>query len=441
MRLWTRPQDDPIRSLITLFIGWKALLLLVAACSPGLGYDTSGGLLYGELGHDNQLPLALHYIVGKLTRWDAIYFLKTSHRGYLFEQEWAFGWGFTRLVAFFVKVLRGLGVSYYVGLEGLVAICIAHTAHLLSVVAVFGLTRALFFNHSVTFAFRAALFHIISPAGLFLSSPYAESSCALLSFTGCLLFAKSLVCNGPNTAKHDLLLVISGVCFGIATTFRSNGILNGLLLLEEAFRSLLALKNGLHSSRVRRLLAAGLGGMSVGAGFLIPQYIAYNEYCGNADMPMRPWCQQSIPSIYTFVQDHYWNCGFLRYWTAGNIPLFLLGAPMFAVLTKSGLWALKLNPTFRQGQSGTVQVIRQARSAHQVLRNLAVSQLLLVTVTLFTAHVQIITRISSAFPVWMWYASQAAQDGKSVLVGGFVKFMVVYALVQGALYASFLPPA
>lgn len=98
MRLWNRPQEQPIRSLVALFVGWKALLLLVAACSPGPGYDTSASLT--ELGDGKELPLVLRFIVGKLIRWDAIYFVKVSSRGYLFEQEWAFGWGFTRAIAF-----------------------------------------------------------------------------------------------------------------------------------------------------------------------------------------------------------------------------------------------------------------------------------------------------------------------------------------------------
>lgn len=194
----------------------------------------------------------------------------------------------------------------YDGLEGLVAICIAHISHLLSVVTVFSLTQAVFPSSSVGFALTAASFHIISPAGLFLSAPYAESSCALLSFVGCLLFTKGLVHKGPHTAGHDLLVLLSGICFGIATTFRSNGILEGLLLLEEAFRTLLNLKNGLWLTSIRRLLATGLGGISVGAGFLLPQYIAYSEFCGPTESVARPWCERTIPSIYTFVQDHYW---------------------------------------------------------------------------------------------------------------------------------------
>jgi phosphatidylinositol glycan class V len=89
--------DHPIRSLTVLFLLWKALLLLIACSSPGLGYDTSTSLLLSSK-EDNSLPWIFRYVVSKLARWDAIYFIKVSNRGYIFEQEWAFGWGFTRLI-------------------------------------------------------------------------------------------------------------------------------------------------------------------------------------------------------------------------------------------------------------------------------------------------------------------------------------------------------
>ncbi|PBP25318.1 glycosyltransferase family 76 protein [Diplocarpon rosae] len=340
MLLGNRPQEHPIRSLVTLYVGWKALLLLVAACSPGPGYDTSASL--AEPGQGPELPLALRYIVGKLTRWDALYFVQISTRGYLFEQEWAFGWGFTR---------------------------------------------------------------------------------------------------GSNTASHDLLVLFSGICFGIATSFRSNGILNGTLLLEEAFKALYDLRNGLKLPRVRRLVATGLGGMSVGAGFGLPQYIAYGEYCGGQDTVARPWCERTIPSIYAFVQDHYWDCGLFRYWKLSNLPLFLLAAPMLAILTVSGLWGLIFAADGQQKPTTTHEGNRKDHETRKVVRNLAFSQLMLVIVTLTTAHVQIITRISSAYPVWLWYGSLLSRDRNTLIDGNLVQFMVIYALVQGALFASFLPPA
>jgi phosphatidylinositol glycan class V len=95
--------DSPVKSLVGLFVAWKSLLLLVACCSPGPGYDTSTGLYqpHADGVEDSGIIALLSFVSDKLTRWDAIYFSKIANRGYLFEQEWAFGWGFTRLISLF----------------------------------------------------------------------------------------------------------------------------------------------------------------------------------------------------------------------------------------------------------------------------------------------------------------------------------------------------
>lgn len=92
--------DHPLRNLVVLFALWNIFLLLIACCSPGEGYDTSTTLILSpEKTKDGiALPVALQYLTNKLTRWDAIYFVQTANRGYVFEQEWAFGWGFTRVI-------------------------------------------------------------------------------------------------------------------------------------------------------------------------------------------------------------------------------------------------------------------------------------------------------------------------------------------------------
>jgi phosphatidylinositol glycan class V len=99
MKLLARPLAYPIRNLFILWISWKFILLLIAACSPGPGYDTSASLLSPTETGNRELPNIFRYLVTKLTRWDAIYFVKAASRGYLYEQEWAFGWGFTRAIA------------------------------------------------------------------------------------------------------------------------------------------------------------------------------------------------------------------------------------------------------------------------------------------------------------------------------------------------------
>jgi len=138
------------------------------------------------------------------------------------------------------------------------------------------------------------------------------------------------------------------------------------------------------------------------------------------------------------------NVGLFRYWTLSNLPLFLLAAPMLTILIKSALWAFNFNPD--QKADMLTRGDKNAGIAHDtetfpILRNLAVQQLLLALLTMTTAHVQIVTRISSAFPVWLWYAAVPTKERDSVLVRNLVRFMVIYSVIQGGLFASLLPPA
>jgi len=64
-------------------------------------------------------------------------------------------------------------------------------------------------------------------------------------------------------------------------------------------------------------------------------------------------------------------------------------------------------------------------------------------------HVQIITRLSSGYPVWYWWlACLTLEDEKIHLFGRtwhssriVSSWMIGYALIQAGLFASFLPPA
>ena len=99
--------DRPYRSLLLIFVSWKALLLLLVVSSPGPAYDTSTALL--ALGRNaantdrhGLLTPVLGLLATNLTRWDAIYFTEIARRGCLFEQEWAFNLGFASLIRTFV---------------------------------------------------------------------------------------------------------------------------------------------------------------------------------------------------------------------------------------------------------------------------------------------------------------------------------------------------
>jgi phosphatidylinositol glycan class V len=125
---------------------------------------------------------------------------------------------------------------------------------------------------------------------------------------------------------------------------------------------------------------------------------------------------------------------------------------MIALMLASGFWALRAN-TLDNGSKQSVKDPARLQNP-QVLRILAISQLLLTILTVTSAHVQIITRISSSYPVWIWYlaASVAGADGlalpnvgdiipKGLTLATVGRFMVMYAVIQGGLFSSFLPPA
>jgi hypothetical protein len=92
----------PVRTVFTAFLAWKTLLLLIAAGSlVGGAYDTSASLALDGSGNSSRTPT----IIARLTSWDAVYFTKVAHRGYLFEQEWAFGSGLPIVVS---SLIRGV---------------------------------------------------------------------------------------------------------------------------------------------------------------------------------------------------------------------------------------------------------------------------------------------------------------------------------------------
>ncbi|RKU49295.1 ER membrane glycoprotein subunit of the GPI transamidase complex-like protein [Coniochaeta pulveracea] len=416
----------PVRSLVTAFLAWKTFLFLIAAGSlVGGAYDTSSSLALDGSGNSTGTPT----IIARLTSWDAVYFTKVARRGYLFEQEWAFGCGLPIVVSCLIRGLSFLGFGDRAWLESAVGILVANVSHLLSALVLNSLGRVLLGDDKL--ALVGALLHIISPAGLFLSAPYAESTFALLSFTGYLFFAKSFLVHRALT--RDVQLLLSGVLFGLATAFRSNGLSHGVPFAWECLHQLAIVPRRRTLEAGRKLIVLGIGGLCVAAGSVVPQFVAYQRICAGQDTDgLRPWCQGHLPSIYGFVQQHYWNNGFLRYWTLSNVPLFNLGAPMLYLMARSGL-DLLVETRSKDGRNpGIVRLVQSAAGA----------QVMVATLIFINSHVQIISRVSSGYPLWyLWLARCLFDDARLRIGNGFVTFMIMYASIQAVLFASFLPPA
>ena len=151
----------------------------------------------------------------------------------------------------------------------------------------------------------AAILHIISPAGAFLSAPCSESLFSCLNFLGFYLY----ICGRKSTSvQQNLETVLAGFVIGCATIVRSNGVLNGLPFLYDAALQLFdILRDGSSVKKVRDLSALISGGCLIAVGAAFPQYLAYREYCINTvGHERQPWCDFAVPSIYGWVQQHYW---------------------------------------------------------------------------------------------------------------------------------------
>lgn len=129
------------------------------------------------------------------------------------------------------------------------------------------------------------------------------------------------------------------------------------------------------------------------------------------------------------------NVGPFRYWTVSNLPLFLLASPvLYLMITNS----------YRTIASLLQNSCRNGREtfACNLAFHLAVPELLLSLLALTSYHVQIITRISSGYVLWYFGLARSISEAPKAQASKYgVRLIILYALVQAALFSAFLPPA
>lgn len=291
-----------------------------------------------------------------------------------------------------------------------------------------------------TLAFRSALVFTWSPANPFFFSLYTESLFALFSFSG-----MALAVLGPQGRLSKIFVNFLAAClFAVSTSIRSNGIvLSGFLLYPALHRAFTSLRNKKYALAVYEILESTILSLTCCLPFVSYLASAYYKYCVGFT---RPWCQGVLPNIYSFVQNFYWNVGFLNYYRVHQIPNFLLASPVL-ILSFGAIyyyvkqnWPLvktlglfeKMDGHHHPKMAGFFSPINFVFIVHLFV-------LLLTSVPVI--HIQVLTRfLFSQCPPLYWFVAYILSSTRSEYIKKFyLTYAVVFNVLGMILFANFLP--
>lgn len=400
-------EKHALTKITQLFVLYKSILLSIVLIVPR-EYDTSSKLILIGCAPDASIGWKLlARIIEKLVIWDNVFFVSAAERGIIYEQEWAFGRLWSMLIgaltprAFTEWPESPLSPLYYYGLTSII---LANVSYYIATIMLYCLTKVVFrlqkMERCEKFAQTVACLFILAPSGIFEIAGYSESLFALITFTGMLL---------RESQQH----ILSGMVFALGCGIRGNGVLWGIIFVNDLY-------DAVKSKEVQKAISVIIGGSFMGLALLIGQAYPYFTYC-----PGREWCDYLIPSIYGYVQDKYWDVGFLKYWTPTNIPNFIYAAPTLTIM-----WYAGCKYSYRQ------PFIR--------IRPYLIVQFILFASAILVYNVQIITRISTCLPTIYWYCAELvtstnlseAKAGRRI-----VAYCIIWSVAQCIMFSAFLPPA
>nr|XP_023016584.1 GPI mannosyltransferase 2 [Leptinotarsa decemlineata] len=416
---------------------------------------------------ENFLDTAVQYTLGGFVRWDAHYFMQIAKHGYVYENSLAF----FPLLPITVRVI-GYGVHYFLPFLSIDSVLLLVFIYLnigvfvLSAITLYKITVLVF---DETVAFKTVVLFCFNPASVFFIAPYTECLFSYLTFQsilGCLLLMKKYSAKDSRFHYSDTFCLIP---ISLSTVVRSNGILNICFFTYTwvcIFRKYVPRTNIVQKLRylLNQSLAIGVSSAICLLLFVLFQIYCFDAFCTDyrADLPQevidkavkykfvlpgevskhrQSWCFQYPPLAYSYVQDHYWKVGFLRYYELKQLPNFFLAAPILYIVIKNcaahvrNVMTRNIANLFSLDEI-FVRMDFEKKILHRGLNVFVVHALFLSLFSLLFIHVQVATRmLCSASPIFYWYCVKYLKDHQRIIKIYFAGYFILGTIF----FCNFLP--
>lgn len=445
--------------IIQLAILSRVLITFLQAISNYVIADHDAGVFISPKSpHFNESTChsVVESLFGGFRRWDTEYFLHIAEHGYTYENTLVFYPLFpfaVRYVTFAIQMINGIECEFR-DLSLAVAIALNMIFFVKAALVLYQLTNQIYNNHR--FARIVTTLFCFNPASIFFSAPYTESLFCWLTFTVMLHCSR-------NHIWSAILPLSLGLCC------RSNGILNFGFILYYVIRNFWSQINRKFTNLVVGFLKV-LGCAHIAcAAFTLLQVYYYSLYCEGNQFEMKDsvleygrqnnyvlpgrskavWCTFKVPYSYSYLQNRYWNVGFLQYYELKQIPNFLLAAPILSMIVSHSVHFLLTNP--RIALNLGVQFSKaDADKSNQFVY--AIHALVLSIFCILFVHIQVSTRMlasSSPYIYWIcaehFYRENHRNSSKAFLqpktrITKFIKIWFLgYFIIGTVLFSNFLP--
>ncbi|KAG5680273.1 hypothetical protein PVAND_009792 [Polypedilum vanderplanki] len=363
----------------------------------------------------------VEFLLGGFRRWDAQYFLHISEHGYTYENTLAF----YPLYPLSIKMIR------YVFINITPFLTVRSLSLLIGVVL-----NVIFFVKATNSLYElakkvlkdqrkaevAAILFCFNPASIFFTAPYSESLYSWLSFSlmlkcfddiNSVLIVVPLSCS-ILTRSNGLINIGFVVYYGLKKMFNQNTVLSFVTVFLKIFSILI-------------IIAFHFGLMQVYNYYLfcfqksfnfpdfIKDFALENDLvlAGNrsstSNESVSPWCLSNFPVAYSYIQEHYWNVGYMNYYEFKQIPNFLLAAPIVLIILVNAFIYFINNQDYcwRLGIFNLRQsILRKTSIADQNQFVFIVHAVAMCLFCIFFIHVQVTTRIlASSNPMLYFFCA------------------------------------